>query len=375
VRARVEPRLPNHGRVAECSSVATRGIFGDVDHERAVKSMCKKAGFFFLGVLALGAAIYMSCSRATEPAATVKTELGGDGGKSITDRLRAAKTPAAVEAIAQDVVAAFLARRDEDRKEWLLQSLGLAWARVGNQQRAMECYERLGREWPEHRLIALMLQISVLTERGDLLKAESRTEQFVATSAGRDRNTAIYLLAGVEFHREAPDKALKALDVWSPELARSNERPMVSLQRARCLFKLGNGAAALDVLEAALLDAASLSDELGSADAESATRSDLDRTMAVLERPTASSSADEMGGAYAEFAARSGRLDRAKAFIARLPDGVSGKCRPSMRIVEAWIGHEPAGVMGAVTGTREFSQLDLAGRLLQEIGQRGIPGG
>lgn len=264
--------------------------------------------------------------------------------QSIVDRLRDAKDKTAVEALAARVETALVAHpNDDDQARDLLTTLGFAWGRVRDHERALACFERLGREFPDQRSIALILQLSVLHDRGDLDAAASRTQAFLASNVGRDWNIGVHMLAMVEEERGNWAEALAAAEQWVPEglddpysalFSRNVRSNLLSI--ARCKVQLGRTAEALGGLETRLSDR----------------RAPFSADIAI---------------AYAEIAGRSGQIEEARRFLAGLPAENRDACNRSLAIVEAWQAKDPVTLL-RLFSDGDLDEKDAAGRLLGELG-------
>jgi tetratricopeptide (TPR) repeat protein len=218
---------------------------------------------------------------------------------------------------------------------------------AGRHDQALECFARLGRDWPEtYGGLAWQLVVATHVDRGDFDAAVTTAEAVLDGEADEDRrNLVVLTLATVHERRGDWRKALEAAERGKPlEDPWSFFSPMArDVVRARCRFHLGEVDVALKLLEKNL---------------ETGRVSDTWRCVV-----------SDTAAAYAEFAGRSGRIAAARTFAAKLPSERRDLVLGSLRAVEAWIAKDPAALMRSVgEGRFDASQTQAATRLLIELG-------
>jgi tetratricopeptide (TPR) repeat protein len=298
-------------------------------------------------ILAL-AALHGQDSRASRPVAESRT--------AAESRAAASKTPVGNSGGVEDL-AGFLrlaaAKASGDESSLLIEE-GLKAREAGQDGKALAAFARLGREHPEWAGFSMMFEVQIHVDNGDLDQAVDSVHDYLQSGAA-DANFAYSTLAGLEERRGNWAGALAA---WE-KLVHGPDDPFywftgpvaTKIKIAKCRFHLGQVDAALELLEGAL-------------------KADGAFVAGHDDAPLPGMSAAAM---YAELAARSGKIGRARKFVAELPRDRRSFCTPCIRVAEAWLAKDSRAIVAIHAAQQlESDELSMAGRFLGELGEPAI---
>lgn len=238
---------------------------------------------------------------------------------------------------------------------------GIDLQRQGRFDEALQCFARLGREFPDtHRTTSCLLMVQLHERRGDIDAAIEVIDRDLS-KAGSEAEPAESVYGELGRLLERRGDWAKALEAWKratpcEDSNRWDRESGLSFDQelgiARCEFHLGHVESTLKRLEGCLRRVRTIDGGVE----------------AWLRRWEAS----RIAFAYAEYSGRSGRIATARPFAATLPPSLRALVLNSIRIVEAWLTKDPAAVARVAAENIVDPFLEGAGRLIGELGDDGI---